>query len=387
MGSGEWGVGSGAADIRMESGNDWEEVSPLSPPSLSLKIQPGWTEDGYNVLGWGILKPAKNIQSLLNSYYSAESERVEFARLHNQLAQKLGNSLAKLRQKGSGFETRLHESDEADKYRQNADLLMAYLQEWQPGMKTITLSDFETNEPITITLNPEKNAIQNAQFLYKRHQKLKRARLAVAPLLNEVREEIRYLEQVEAALKILEIYNTSEDLQTLGEIRDELIQQGYLEGSHPRDTAGGSAKSDGKARQKHGNIPDVSQPYRYKTPSGFELLIGRNNRQNDLLTFRTAGDYDIWFHTQEIAGSHVLLRLQPGTVPEEKDLQFAANLAAHYSQGRQSEQVPVVYTKPKYVYKPKGAKPGMAIYKQETILWGHPQEGKVCLTEVSPLSP
>jgi predicted ribosome quality control (RQC) complex YloA/Tae2 family protein len=382
LGNGEWGVGSG----------EWGVGSETAPLSSSLspipKFQPGWTEDGYNILGWGIIKPAENIQSLLNSYYSAESERVEFARLHNQLAQKLGNSLAKLRQKASGFETRLQESDEADKYRQNADLLMAYLQEWQAGMKTITLSGFETNEPVTITLNPEKNAIQNAQFLYKRHQKLKRARRAVEPLLNEVQEEVRYLEQVEAALKILEIYNTSEDLQTLGEIRDELIQQGYLEGLQARDAAGGSVKSDGKGRQKDRNIPDVSQPYRYKTPSGFELLIGRNNRQNDLLTFRTAGDYDIWFHTQEIAGSHVLLRLQPGSIPEDKDLQFAANLAAHYSQGRQSEQVPVVYTKPKYVYKPKGAKPGMAIYKQETILWGHPQAGKVCLTEgLSPLTP
>jgi predicted ribosome quality control (RQC) complex YloA/Tae2 family protein len=104
-------------------------------------------------------------------------------------------------------------------------------------------------------------------------------------------------------------------------------------------------------------------------------LIGRNNRQNDHLTFRIAGDYDLWFHTQEIAGSHVLLRLEPGTVPDEADLQFAANLAALYSRGRQSDQVPVVYTKPKYVYKPKGAKPGMAIYKHERILWGNPHQG------------
>lgn len=349
-------------------------LSPPSPPSpcpsaSSPKLQPGWTEDGYNILGWGIVKPAKNIQSLLNSYYTAESERVEFGRLHNQLSQKLSNSLAKLRQKASGFVTRLQESDEADKYRQNADLLMAYLQEWQPGMNRITLLDFATNEPVTIPLNPEQNAIQNAQSLYKHHQKLKRARLAVEPLLDEVQEEIRYLEQVEAALKILEVYHNPEDLQTLGEIRDEMVQQGYLEGSQPRDSGRRSGKGDR-------NMPDVSQPYRYQTPSGFELLIGRNNRQNDILTFRTAGDYDIWFHTQEIAGSHVLLRLPPGSIPEEKDLQFAANLAAHYSQARQSEQVPVVYTKPKYVYKPKGAKPGMAIYKQEKILWGHPQEGK-----------
>ena len=113
--------------------------------------------------------------------------------------------------------------------------------------------------------------------------------------------------------------------------------------------------------------------YRHQTPSGFEVIIGRNNRQNDQLTFKVAGDYDLWFHAQEIPGSHVLLRLEPGTVAEENDLQFTANLAAYYSRARQSEQVPVIYTEPKHVYKPKGAKPGIAIYKQETIIWGKPQ--------------
>jgi predicted ribosome quality control (RQC) complex YloA/Tae2 family protein len=109
------------------------------------------------------------------------------------------------------------------------------------------------------------------------------------------------------------------------------------------------------------------------TPSGFPLWIGRNNRQNDYLTFRVATEYDLWFHAQEIAGSHVLLRLPPGAIADDADLQWAANWAAYYSRGRASEQVPVVYTQPKYVFKPKGAKPGMVVYQQETVLWGKPQ--------------
>ncbi|HBL60961.1 MAG TPA: hypothetical protein DDZ80_21770 [Cyanobacteria bacterium UBA8803] len=350
--------------------SDWQQLFHCWQEWLQAldksEFQPGWTEEGYTVVSWvnspfplPLFQPAKNVQTLLNSYYTDQLNQQEFAQLHNQLTQKLGNSLAKLRQKASSFEQRLQESDEADEYRQQADLLMAYLQDWQPGMKSITLPEFETNKPVTIPLNPEKNAVQNAQALYKRHQKLKRARQAVEPLLQDVQEEIQYLEQVEAALRIQETYNTSEDLQTLAEIREELIQQGYLD-----------------APEQRSRIPEVSQPYRYRTPSGFDVLIGRNNRQNDRLTFRTAGDYDLWFHSQEIAGSHVLLRLEPGTVPDEVDLQFAANLAAYYSQGRQSDQVPIVYTKPKHVYKPKGAKPGMAIYKQEQILWGRPQEGR-----------
>jgi predicted ribosome quality control (RQC) complex YloA/Tae2 family protein len=335
------------------------QPSTFKPSNLQSSFQPGWTDQGYTVMGWGAAKPAKNVQTLLNEYYTAELNQQEFTQLHHQLSQKLGNVLGKLRQKASTFEERLQQSDQADEYRQQADLLMAYLHDWKPGMKFITLLDFDSSEPVTIPLNPEKNAVQNAQALYKRHQKLKRARNAVEPLLKEVQEEIQYLEQVEASLTQLDTYNTSEDLQTLQEIREELIQQKYLD----------------SPEQRSRDVTDVSEPYRYQTPSGFELLIGRNNRQNDQLTFRTAGDYDLWFHTQEIAGSHVLLRLEPGTVPDEADLQFAANLAAHYSRGRQSDQVPVVYTKPKYVYKPRGAKPGMAIYKQERVLWGNPQQG------------
>ena len=95
-----------------------------------------------------------------------------------------------------------------------------------------------------------------------------------------------------------------------------------------------------------------------------------------------AGDYDLWFHTQEIPGSHALLRLPAGSVPEESDLRAVADLAAYYSQARQSEQVAVVYTQPKHVYKPKGAKPGMAIYKQETIIWGRPQWGLKLVDQV-----
>lgn len=330
--------------------------------AITPKFQPGWTEQGYTVLGWGMVKPAKTIQTLLNSYYTDELNQQDFAQLHHQLTQKLGNVLGKLRQKAATFAERLQQSDQADQQREQADLLMAYLQEWQPGMKAINLNDFATNQPVTITLNPEKNAVQNAQALYKRHQKLKRARNAVEPLLQAVNEEIQYLEQVEAALTGLETYKAPEDLQTLQEIREELIGQKYLD-----------------VPEQRSRVADVSQPYQYQTPSGFELLIGRNNRQNDLLTFRTAGDYDLWFHSQEIPGAHVLMRLPAGAAAQDADLQFAADLAAHYSRARQSDQVPVVYTTPKFVYKPKGAKPGMAIYKQEKILWGRPPQGSTYL--------
>lgn len=363
---------------------DWESLFCCWQKWLQIlersQFQFGLTESGYTVLGWGITKPVEDLQSLLDRYYTDELNRQIFQQLHHQLKQKIGNLLKKLRIKADSFQERLQQSDRADSYRQQADLLMAHLQQWRSGMNSITLVDFETSEPVTISLNPDRNAVQNAQLLYKSHQKLKRARGAVEPLLQEVQTEINYLAQVETNLDRLEQYHAIEDLQILEEIKEELIQQKYL--AENRKGLSSAFKAEAcKSRQKASNSKDESKPYIYSTPSGYQVWIGRNNRQNDRLTFRMAGDYDLWFHTQEIPGSHVLLRLEPGAIPEQSDLEFTANLSAYYSQARQSEQVPVVYTQPKHVYKPKGAKPGMIVYKQESVIWGRPQIAKNYLKE------
>ncbi len=348
----------------------WQEwlyiLEQLSQGDLS-GIEPRFTANGYSLIPWKdaatntavVHYPHTNsLQEILNRYYSDRLDEQNFQQLHHQLEQKVKNLLAKLRGKAQEFRARLQQSDEAETYREKGDLLMAYLHEWQPGMDSITLTDFTTGKLVKIDLEPDKNAVQNAQRLYKKHQKLKRSRIAVEPLLAEVQAEIDYLEQVELTIAQIERYQNHQDLSALEEIRDELMQQGYLP---DRD------------RRSQNQTP-VTDFHRYLSPSGFEILIGRNNRQNDQLSFRLAGDYDLWFHTQEIAGSHTLLRLNPGTVADDADLQYAADLTAYYSRGRQSEQVPVVYTKPKYVYKPKGAKPGMVVYKHERIIWGRPQE-------------
>lgn len=326
------------------------------------QFDPGWLTDGYTVLGWNKTESVDRVQTLLNHYYTHEVNRQQFKQLHHQLDQKLSNLLKKLNVKANTFRQRLQQSADAESYRHQGDLLMAHLHELRSGMQSITLEDFATGEPVTIKLNPEKNPAQNAQAVYKQSQKLKRAKDAVIPLLKEVDAEIDYLSQVQTALNQLETQQagSTEDLQALEEIREELIQQGYL-----------SAERQGERK-----VDRDSQPYRYTAPSGAEIWVGRNNRQNDILTFRTAVEYDLWFHTQEIPGSHILLRLEPGAVASDQDLQFTADLAAYYSQARASEQVPVIYTKPKHVYKPKGAKPGMVIYKQETVIWGRPQIAK-----------
>ena len=305
-------------------------------------------------------------------YYSAQTGQIAFQQLHQQISQAIQNQLGKLSIKEKEFLDRLQLSTQADDFKNKADLLMAHLHLWEIGMKEIKLQDFHSDKLMAIPLDPTLNAQQNAQSFYKKHQKQKRAALAIAPLLESVQQEIAYLEQVSTAVSLLE----QQELSALQEIRAELTQQGYLKvtaeyaprtkTSQKNNQKGSKNKSN---RTKQEEIPDC---HRFTTPNGFEVWVGRNNYQNDLISFRIAGEYDLWLHAQEISGSHVLLRLPAGAIADDQDLQFAANYAAYYSRARQSDQVPVVCTIPKYVFKPKGAKPGMVVYTHEKILWGQP---------------
>ncbi len=183
---------------------DWERLFQRWQEWLHAlqteSFQPGWTAQGYTVLGWGHTQSVTNLQALIQEYYRDQLNQQNFIQLRNQLTQRLLNLLTKLRLKGNTFRDRLAQSADADRYREQADLLMANLHQWQPGLTSLVLPDFHSGAPTQIRLEPEKNAVQNAQKLYKTHQKLKRAKLAVVPLLAEVDAEIQYLEQVEAAI-------------------------------------------------------------------------------------------------------------------------------------------------------------------------------------------
>jgi predicted ribosome quality control (RQC) complex YloA/Tae2 family protein len=349
---------------------DWERLYQQWQTWLQRldtgSFQPGLLDGGYTVLR-GTEQPVATVQTLLRDYYTAELNLQAFTRLKNQLSQRLQALLKKLRRKEDTFCDRLEQAGQADTYRQQADLLMAYSYQWQPGLQQMVLADFETGEPVEIPLDPEKNAVQNAQQYYKRHQKLKRSRQAVEPLLQAVRAEVSYLEQVDAALKQIEQYETAADLRAIWDIRDELIQQGYFE--------------DPTYRPNQNRVSEDLNVRKFVTPGDLEVWVGRNNHQNDRLISQVATDYDLWFHTQEIPGSHVLLRLNAGQVPTEADLQFTADVAAYFSRAQQADQVPVVYTQPRHVFKPKGARPGMVVYTHEQILWGQPQTLRDTLDE------
>jgi predicted ribosome quality control (RQC) complex YloA/Tae2 family protein len=409
--------GDGALGVDRAPGytpNDSPGYSPNDSPGHSPGDTQGHSPDRPtlgNPKGRSALPP---LQEFIGSYYGDRLRCHEYQQLHHQLRQRVRHHWTKAHQKATGFRQKLEDSALAEDYRYRADLIMAHLHQepsQSPSPSAIVLKDFATGEPVTLTLNPEKNWVQNAQGLYRQHQKLKRAAQAVAPLLAAVEQELQYLEQVESLLEDPPEVPMEADWLALQEIAEELQQEGYGSRHGSRQDPGQSAprspnsspskankapsprsgKSGGRRSGSQGSSPPKSGGkashrdsqadfHRYHTPNGLEILVGRNNRQNDALTFRVATSYDLWFHTQEIPGSHVLLRLQPGQVPDGIDLQHTAHVAAYHSRARHSDRAPVVYTEPRHVYKPKGAGPGLVIYKHERILWGSPHQ-------VQPLPP
>jgi len=316
-----------------------------------------WTEtnNSYSVLPQSDQASNINLSHKLEQYYDRFLQQEIWCQMASRITQVLSAQKQKLEQKVKEFTNRLDQSDRAESIKDQADLLMANLYSITQGTDRVRLPDFHSNNYLEIKLDPALTPIQNAQKLYKVYQKQKRTREAIEPLLAEVYKDIDYLVNVETALSYLE----NNDLESLREIYQELIENGYikpLENEFYRTTK-----------------PKLEvNCHRYFTPQGNEIWVGRNNLQNDNLTFRIATNYDLWFHALEISGSHVLLRLKPGTEPDREELELAANLAAFYSRARHSEQVAIIYTKPQSVFKPKGAKPGMVVYKQEKTIWGRP---------------
>lgn len=251
----------------------------------------------------------------------------------------------------------LADADNADFFRECGDILMANLYNLPQDQDTVTLenlySQSQDDNKITINFNTRLSPLENAQSYYTKYNKLKRAKESLDGQLRQCIEEIAYLESITVSLE--HAINSSE----LGDIREELINAGYLK----------------KATKRRMPIPP-SSPLTAVTPEGLTILIGKNNRQNDIVTFKQAQHNDIWFHTKDIPGSHVILR-SGSQNPTLQSIEVAAHLAAYYSKANQSSNVPVDYTQRRYVKKPTGAKPGFVIYDHQNTIYITPDEKTV----------
>ncbi|WP_031516151.1 Rqc2 family fibronectin-binding protein [Desulfofalx alkaliphila] len=300
-----------------------------------------------------------SMNEVLDQFY-AKKEHLQLKYSKAQSLQAvIGKDLARLKKKLPLYQKSLKEAGRGDDFRIFGELLTAYMYQLTKGMNQVRLENFYHPEltKVTIDLDPQKTPSENAQYYFKKYVKSKNTLKAVQEQLKQAQQELNYLESIETA--ILQATNLSQ----LEEIETELISQGYIK-----------AKRDHKKKDRKGL--DKPQPLAYTSSDGFTILVGKNNRQNDYLTLRTAQSHDLWLHTKDIPGSHVVIRTEGRTVPTST-LEEAAILAAYHSKARQSGSVPVDYTYIKHVRKPSGAKPGMVIYDNQQTIRVNPDEGLV----------
>ena len=300
-----------------------------------------------------VVKEAETFSQLLDEFYR-ERDKQERMRVREQdLLRLLSTHSERLSRKINAQRGELEQCANRDALRVAGDLISASMYAISKGASSVDLPDFyQENQPLVhIKLDPALTPSQNAQKYYKEYRKAKTAEEKLTEQINLAGKELEYLESVLDALA------RAETERDLSEIRGELAEQGYLR----------------VHRNKKEKPAAVSAPLRFTTSDGFTVLVGRNNRQNDKLTLKTANNNDIWFHTKNIPGSHTVL-VTEGKAPTETAMEEAAKLAALHSRAKDSAQVPVDYTQIRNVSKPQGAKPGMVIYVNYKTIYVTPDK-------------
>lgn len=291
---------------------------------------------------------------LLDEFFGAAAKQDRMKQKARELLKTVNTAYERVSRKLELQKKELAECGEREVFRVTGDLVNANIYRLEKGMTKCTLEDFYTGEPREITLDARLTPAQNAQKYYNEYRKLDTAEKKLTELIKSGGDELAYLDSV------LDSVSRAESDSELSEIRRELREQGYLR----------AVKGDDRPSKK------LSEPMMFHSSEGYEILVGRNNRQNDILTLKTAKASDIWLHTKDIAGSHVIIRTG-GQAPSEQTIFEAAQLAAFHSKGKSGSGVPVDYVAVKFVKKPAGAKPGMVIFTNNKTLYVTPDEGTV----------
>lgn len=295
----------------------------------------------------------ENLSALLDRTFYARAERDRVKQQAGDLERWLQNELNKLNLKLKKLQKDLDHASKLDKFQLYGELLMANLYQFEKGMKEVTVINYysENEEQITIPISERKTPVENAQSYYTKYNKAKNALIMINEQMEKTKSEIQYFEMILAQVG----QASPADIE---EIREELAEQGYL---RMRAT---------KRKKK----PTKPSPEQFVSSTGIAISVGKNNKQNDYLTFKLAKKTDIWLHTKDIPGSHVVIH---SNEPDETTLLEAATLSAYYSKARESSSVPVDYTEIRQVKKPNGAKPGFVIYFEQKTLYVTPNEEMV----------
>ena len=275
---------------------------------------------------------------ILNDYYAMRNTVTRIRQRSADLRRIVATALERNIKKFDLQSKQLKDTEKKDKYRIYGELLNTYGYSAEPGARSLEAENYYTGEKITIPLDPDLTASENSKRYFEKYGKLKRTEEALSIQTAETQNEITYLESISASLDI------ALKESDLTEIRQELEQAGYIR-----------KKRTGRTKELK------SKPLHYVSSDGFHIYVGKNNFQNDSLTFKTANGNDWWFHAKKIPGSHVLLKTD-GRELTDRAYEEAGALAAYYSKGREQDKVEIDYVQKKEVKKPAGAKPGFVVY-------------------------
>lgn len=296
-----------------------------------------------------------NISEAIERFYLEKDNKDRIKQKFGDIFRIISSRLDRCYKKLEILDSELSQAQKAEKYKIYGDLIMSNLYQIEKGVEKVSLMNYfsEDAEYVDIPMDSQLAPTANAQRYYKLYNKSKSAMISIDHQIHENKQEIQYLEAQADNLE-----KCTEELE-INEIRQELTEQGYIK-----------RKKEGKGKHK---AAAPSKPMQFASSSGFEIYVGKNNLQNDYLTIKFAGPNDIWLHTKEIPGSHVIIKTG-GKPLDDETLAEAANLAAFYSKAKNSTKVPVDYTPRRNVRKPNGSKPGMVIYENNKTVYIDPKE-------------
>lgn len=292
-----------------------------------------------------------DLSSAMEFYFGKKESSNQGRQKSHDLIRSVNALLDKMYLKKKRLSEDLLKAENSEDLRLYGELLTANIHLIQPGMKSVEVTNYYDGSTLTIPLDVKLSPSKNAQHYFKKYGKSKTAIKEKQIQLDENEAEIKYLESV------LSFLENTDDVVEIESIRAELVETGYV---RRRRQAGGFKEKKYKPA-----------PYRYTLSNGMSVLVGRNNKENDILTFKTAGNKDLWLHTKDIPGSHVIVQ-SGGVELDEEAVWEAAAIAAYHSKARTSENVPVDYVQIKYVKKPVGAKPGMVIFTNNRTVYVNP---------------
>jgi predicted ribosome quality control (RQC) complex YloA/Tae2 family protein len=303
----------------------------------------------------GESKTYSTLSELLDRYYFGKAERDRVKQQSTDVERFIINEKGKNEKKIEKLKATLVEAGKAEEFQRYGEFLTANLYAFKKGMKEIEVVNYydEKEGTIVIPLDPRKTPSENAQKYFTKYQKAKKSISIVMEQIEMARDEADYFDSLLQQVRVA----SPKDIDG---IREELVEGGYIRARQKRN---------GKKAQNTKPILD-----HYIASDSTEIIVGKNNKQNDYLTNKLAARDEIWLHTKDIPGSHVVIRSKE---PDEETILEAANLAAYFSKARESSSVPVDYTKVRYVKKPSGAKPGFVIYENQQTVYVTPDEEMV----------